>query len=77
MNAESRENDHIVESIHLNMLRYGSLEDQINQRDLKAIIGSPRGFYINSNMANVGKKKGDRRLVNVKQSRVISHNETN
>jgi hypothetical protein len=28
--AVSREDDHIVESIHLNMLMLGALEDQIN-----------------------------------------------
>lgn len=74
MQAFSRDDHHIVESIHLNMLKMGSLEDQINQRDLKTIIGSPRELrnykhtLLKKQGANVNfyPQKQQERLMNVK-----------
>lgn len=48
----------------------GSLEDQINQRDFKTIIGSPRELH---NYKHSLKKKHQERLMNVKQSKAISY----
>jgi hypothetical protein len=52
------------------MLKMGSLEDQINQRDFKTIIGSPRELH---NYKHSLKKKQQERLMNVKQSKAISY----
>lgn len=48
----------------------GSLEDQINQRDFKTIIGSPRELH---NYKHSLKKKQQERFMNVKQSKAISY----
>jgi hypothetical protein len=48
----------------------GSLEDQINQRDFKTIIGSPRELH---NYKHSLKKKHQDWLMNVKQSKAISY----
>ena len=65
----------------------GSLEDQINQRDFKTIIGSPRelhnykhslkkkqGFNFNKRVTlKLHPQKQQERLMNVKQSKAISY----